>query len=121
MALNKRLVGWSLVALAVAAFVAAALGHLFGPSRQLLLAAIAVESLALVGLVLLLAWPSPDFETRDVNPELVRCPRCSSVFDPPKRGDRIECPTCGLQSSAPARGERAAAATTETAKDDVTG
>lgn len=121
MALNQRLVGWSLLALAVAAFVGAAVTELFWESRQVLLAAIAVEAIALVGLVLLLVWPTPDFETRDVNPELVRCPRCSSVFDPPKRGQRIECPTCGLQSQAPKAGAGGDARRTETAKDDVTG
>lgn len=117
--MNQRLVGWSLLALAIAAFVGAAVTELFWESRQVLLAAIAVEALALVGLVLLLVWPTPDFETRDVNPELVRCPRCSSVFDPPKRGQQIECPTCGLESKAPKRGATAEAKGTETAKDDV--
>lgn len=119
MAVNKRLAGWSLLGVAIAAFVGAIVGDVVWGSRGILLAAITVEALALVGLVLLLVWPSPDFETGDVNPQLVRCPRCSSVFDPPKRGEQIECPTCGLESKAPKRRPAAEATGTETAKDDV--
>lgn len=119
MAVNKRLAGWSLLGVAIAAFAGALLTDLVWDVEAILYVAIALEALALIGLVLLLVWPSPDFETGDVNPELVRCPRCSSVFDPPKRGEQITCPTCGLQANAPKRTARTEEPATERAKDDV--
>lgn len=117
--MDKRLTGIVLLGVAVAAFGGAIVTWFIWEAREILLAAIALEALALIGLVLLLAWPTPDFETGEVNPELVRCPRCSSVFDPPKRGQRIKCPTCGLQATVPRAGPEADEAPTETAKDDV--
>lgn len=119
MAVNKRLAGWSLLGVAVATFVGALVTDLVWQTREILLVAIAIEAVALIGLVLLMVWPSPAFETGDVNPQLVRCPRCSSVFDPPKRGEEITCPTCGLQASAPQRAASPDTAPTERAKDDV--
>lgn len=121
MDVNKRLAGWSLLGVAVATFLAALLTHVIWGSRGVLLVAIAIMALVLVGMVVLMVWPSPDFEAGEVNPELVRCPRCSTVFDPPKRGQEIECPTCGLQANTPKRSSSAEATPTETAKDDVPG
>lgn len=103
MDIDKRLVGWSLLGVAIAAFVGAIVTFLIWESAGILITAIVVEALALIGLVVLLVWPEPDFETGEVNPELVRCPRCSSVFDPPKRGEDLVCPTCGLHGKAPGR------------------
>lgn len=119
MAVNKRLAGWSLLGVAIAAFVGALITDLVWDAQAILLVAIAIEALALIGLVLLLVWPSPDFETGDVNPELVRCPRCETVFDPPKRGGQITCPTCGLEAEPPRRSGSADGPSTERAKDDV--
>lgn len=103
MALNKRLVGWVLLGVAVAAFLAAVATFLIWEARGILLTAIVIEAIALIGLVVLLVWPEPEFNAGEVNPELVKCPRCSSVFDPPKRGESFRCPTCGLQGKAPPR------------------
>lgn len=103
MDLNKRLLGWILLGVAIAAFLGALLTFLFWQSRGILYAAIVAEALSLAGLVVLLVWPEPEFDAGNVNPKLVRCPRCSTVFDPPKRGDDIRCPTCGLQGKSPAR------------------
>lgn len=119
--MDTRLAGWSLLGVAVATFLGALVTFLVWGSREVLLVAIAIMALVLVGFVVLLVWPSPDFETGDVNPELVRCPRCSTVFDPPKRGEEIECPTCGLQASSPKRSGSSSGTPTETAKDDVPG
>lgn len=119
MTVNKRLAGWSLLGVAIATFLGALLTHIVWGSREILLVAIGLMALVLVGMVVLLAWPSPEFETGEVNPELVRCPRCSTVFDPPKRSHEIECPTCGLQADSPKRGASEASNPTETAKDDV--
>lgn len=103
MAWNKRIYGWILLGVAVAAFLAALVTFLIWESRAVLLTAIVVEAVALVGLIVLLVWPEPEFRSGGVNPELVRCPRCSSVFDPPKRGESFKCPTCGLQGKAPSK------------------
>lgn len=119
MALKKRLAGASLLGVAIATFVGAIITQLIWDAREILLAAIVLEALALVGLLVLLFWPDPDFETGDVNPDLVRCPRCESVFDPPKRGESIQCPTCGLQANAPRREPADEAVRTERPKDDV--
>lgn len=119
MALNKRLTGASLLGVAIATFIGAIITQLIWDAREVLLAAIAIEAVALVGLLILLFWPDPDFETGDVNPELVRCPRCESVFDPPKRGETIKCPTCGLQANAPKRTAPENDVPTERPKDDV--
>ncbi len=121
MAMDTRMAGWSLLGVAIATFLGALVTYLIWGSREILLVAIALMALVMVGMVLLLVWPSPDFETGDVNPQLVRCPRCSTVFDPPKRGQEIECPTCGLQANTPKRSASQDAAPTETAKDDVPG
>lgn len=101
--LNKRLIGWILLGVAIAAFVGALVTFLIWESGGVLVGAIVLEALALIGLVLLFFWPEPEFEAGNVNPELVRCPRCSSVFDPPKRGEEFRCPTCGLQGRTPDR------------------
>lgn len=100
MEIDKRLVGGVLTAAAAAAFVGALITFLIFEEGALLWVAIGVEVLCLVGLALLYVWPEADFDAGNVNPELVRCPRCDSVFDPPKRGQTIECPTCGLSGSA---------------------
>ena len=100
---TKRLVGWLLLAVAIAAVVGALVTFLIWQSRAILLTAIIVEAIALVGLVVLLVWPEPAFDAGQVNPKLVRCPRCSTVFDPPKRGGAIVCPTCGLEGASPSR------------------
>lgn len=99
MDLDERLLGGLLTATAVAAFLGAIVTFWIWEEATLLWAAIAIEAVCLVGLALLYVWPDADFETGSVNPELVRCPRCESVFDPPKRGDNIECPSCGLSGS----------------------
>jgi uncharacterized membrane protein YgcG len=100
LALDERLLGGLLTAVAVATFVAAIVTFWLWREATLLWTAIAIEAVCLVGLALLSVWPDADFEAGSVNPELVRCPRCDSVFDPPKRGDTIECPSCGLSGSA---------------------
>lgn len=99
MDLDERLLGGLLTATAIAAFVGAIVTFWIWEEATLLWAAIAIEAVCLVGLALLYAWPDADFEAGSVNPELVRCPRCDSVFDPPKRGETIECPSCGLSGS----------------------
>lgn len=100
MDLDERLIGGVLTAAAAAAFLAALVTFLFWREGALLWVAIVVEAICLVGLAILYAWPEADFEAGPVNPELVRCPRCDSVFDPPKRAEKIECPTCGLSGAA---------------------
>lgn len=99
MDIDERLVGGVLTATAAAAFLAALVTFLVFREGTLLWVAIAVEAVCLIGLAVLYVWPEADFEAGSVNPELVRCPRCDSVFDPPKRGETIECPTCGLSGS----------------------
>lgn len=114
MELDERLVGGVLTATAAAAFLAAIVTFLVWREGVLLWVAIGVEALCLVGLAILYVWPDADFEAGSVNPELVRCPRCESVFDPPKRGETIECPTCGLAGST---GGEGASTGTERAKE----
>jgi hypothetical protein len=108
---NKRLIGGALTGLAVAAFLGALVTFLVFDATSFLWYAIGIEAITLIGLVALYVWPEPDFEAEGVNPDLVRCPRCDSVFDPPRRSDTIECPTCGLsgatQETGPAHTERA--------------
>ncbi len=112
--LDERLLGGVLTATAVAAFVAALVTFLIWRQGTILWVTIAVEALCLVGLTLLYVWPEADFDAGSVNPELVRCPRCDSVFDPPKRGEKIECPACGLSGST---GRNEPAGSTERAKE----